>query len=100
MKTTMVHIFDLLGCIANGPTTDAALEAAPGEIREFLRFLKRHGEKVDPDGPLTTEIAAHATESSLIRKGDTAPGFETDFETQRLHDENISRSHDPCTGVT
>ena len=29
MKTTMVHVFDLLGCMANGPTTEAALEATP-----------------------------------------------------------------------
>ena len=91
MKTTMVHVFDLLGCIANGPTTDAALEAAPGEIREFLRFLKRHGEKVDPDGPFTTEIAAHATEGSWIGQGDPAPGFAPDFEPLTRQDENIYR---------
>src|SRR5437870_4504904 len=91
MKTTMVHIFDLLGCIANGPTTDAALEAAPGEIREFLRLLKRHGEKVDPDGPFTTEIAAHATEGSWIGQGDPAPGFAPDFEPLTRQDENIYR---------
>src|SRR5439155_3444493 len=91
MKTTMVHIFDLLGCIANGPTTDAALEAAPGEIREFLRFLKRHGEKVDPDGPFTTEIAAHATEGSWIGQGDPAPGFAPDFVPLTQEDESAYR---------
>jgi predicted RNase H-like HicB family nuclease len=80
MKTTMVHVFDLLGCIANGPTTDAALEAAPGEIREFLRFLQRHGEPVDPGSPFTTMIASHVMEGSWIGQGDPAPGFAPDFE--------------------
>ena len=91
MKTTMVHVFDLLGCIANGPTTDAALEAAPGEIRAFLRFLKRHGEKVDPDGPFTTKIAAHVTEGSWIGQGDPAPGFAPDFESLTKKDESAYR---------
>src|SRR3989454_12589478 len=87
MKTTMVHIFDLLGCIANGPTTDAALEATPGEIREFLRFLKRHGEKVDPEKRFTTKIAAHVIEGSWIGQGDPAPGFAPDFEPLSPKDE-------------
>lgn len=91
MKTTMVHVFDLLGCIANGPTTDAALEAAPGEIREFLRFLKRHGEDVDPDNPFTTTIAAHVMEGSWIGQGDPAPGFAPDFEPLTPEDENSYR---------
>ena len=91
MKTTMVHVFDLLGCIANGPTSDAALEAAPGEIREYLRFLKRHGEKVNPDGPFTTKIAAHVTEGSWIGQGDPAPGFAPDFEPLSEEDERAYR---------
>ena len=32
-KKTMVHVLGLLGCIAQGPTTEAALEAAPQAIR-------------------------------------------------------------------
>ena len=91
MKTTMVHVFDLLGCIANGATTEAALEATPGEIREFLRFLKRHGEKVNPDGPFTTKIAAHVTEGSWIGQGDPPPGFAPDFEPLTQEDERTYR---------
>jgi hypothetical protein len=92
MKTTMVHVFDLLGCLANGPTTDAALEATPGEIREFLRFLKRHGEDVDPDAPFTTTIATHVMEGSWIGQGDPAPGFAPDFEALIPEDETAYRS--------
>ena len=91
MKTTMVHVFDLLGCIANGPTTDAALEATPGEIRECLRFLKRHGEKVDPEKRFTTKIAAHVMEGSWIGQGDPAPGFLPDFEPLTQKDQNTHR---------
>src|SRR2546428_3579997 len=87
----MVHVFDLLGFIANGPTTEAALEATPGEIREFLRFLKRHGEKVNPDGPFTTKIAAHVTEGSWIGQGDPPPGFAPDFEPLTQEDERTYR---------
>jgi len=91
MKTTMVHVFELLGCIANGPTTDAALEATPGEIREFLRFLRRHGENVDPDAGSTTKIAAHIMEGSWIGQGDPAPGFAPDFVPLTQEDESAYR---------
>ncbi len=91
MKTTMVHVLDLLGCLANGPTTEAALEATPGEIREYLRFLGRHGEKVDPEAPFTTTIAAHVMEGYFIGQGDPAPGFAPDFEPLSQEDESAYR---------
>jgi uncharacterized damage-inducible protein DinB len=80
MKTTMVHVFDLLGCVSNGPTTEAALEAAPVEVRTYLRFLATHNEDVDTDGRFTTRIAQHVMEGSWIGYGDPAPGFSPDFE--------------------
>jgi predicted RNase H-like HicB family nuclease len=80
MKTTMVHVFDLLGCIANGPTTEEALDATPDAIRRFLALLKRKGEKVDPDAKFTTSIADHVTEGSWIGQGNPDPGFKPDFE--------------------
>lgn len=79
MKTTMAHVFDLLGCIANGPTTEAALEAAPDEIGHYLRFLKKHGAGVDPRAEFKTKVAAHVMEGSWIGYGDPEPGFEPDF---------------------
>ena len=92
MKTTMVHVLDLLGCVANGPTTEAALEATPGEIAEYLRLLKRHGEKVDPDAPIKTRIVAHVMEGSWIGQGDPAPGFAPDFEPLTPEDESVYRN--------
>lgn len=80
MKTTMVHVPELPGCIANARTTEAALEATPTEIREFLRFLKRRGEAVEPEDEFSTTVAQHVMEGSWIGYGDPAPGFETDFE--------------------
>ncbi len=92
MRTTMVHVLDLLGCVANGPTTEAALDATPGEIRAFLRFLANHGEDIDPDEPFTTHIAAHVTEGTWIGYGDPAPGFAPDFEPLTSNDEKTYRA--------
>ncbi len=79
-RKTMVHVLGLLGCIAQGPTTDEALAATPEAIRGFLRFLKRHGDAVDPKSPFTTKVAAHVTEGSWIGEGDPVAGFAPDFE--------------------
>jgi len=91
MKTTMVHVLDLLGCIANGSTTEAALEGTPGEIRVFLHFLRNHGSATGPEGTFTTRIAAHVKEGSWIGYGDPAPGFAPDFEPLSEHDEKTYR---------
>jgi hypothetical protein len=90
MKTTMVHVLDLLGCVANGPTTEAALEATAAEIRRYLQFLASHGEAVDAASPFQTRIADHVTEGSWIGYGDPAPGFTPDFEPL-TRDELVSR---------
>ena len=37
-RKTQVHVLQLLGCIAQGPTTDEALVSPPEAIRLFLRF--------------------------------------------------------------
>jgi predicted RNase H-like HicB family nuclease/uncharacterized damage-inducible protein DinB len=78
-RKTMVHVPDLLGCTAQGPTTEAALEATPEAIRTYLRFLQRHGEAVDPDAGFTTVIAEHITEGGWLGNGDPTPGFTLDF---------------------
>jgi predicted RNase H-like HicB family nuclease len=80
MRTTMVHVLDLLGCIANGPTTEEALDATPEAIRRFLALLQRHGEGVDPDAEFETLIAEHVTEGSWIGQGNPDPGFNPDFQ--------------------
>ncbi len=88
-KKTMVHVLDLLGCIAQGPTTEAALEAAPEAIRAYLHFLRRHGEAVEPENTFTTAIAVHVTEGIWLGNGDPTPGFAPDFQPLSTKDLNI-----------
>ncbi len=78
-KKTMVHVIDLLGGIAKGPTTEEALNATPDAIRAFLRFLKRHGETVDPEAPFRTTVAEHVTEGQWLGNGDPALVFQPDL---------------------
>ena len=79
-KKTMAHVLDLLGCIAQGSTTEEALDSTPESIRLFLRFLQSHGDKVKPDETLTTKVAIHITEGSWIGQGDPPSGFAPDFQ--------------------
>lgn len=79
-RKTMVHVLDLLGCIARGPTTEAALEATPEGIRTYLRFLQRHGAAVEPQAPFTTVVAEHVTQGAWLGNGDPTPGFGPDFQ--------------------
>lgn len=68
-KTTMVHVIDLMGCIANAGTTDEALEITPDAIRRFARFLAAHGDTVVPDAPFETTIAEEITEGVWLGQG-------------------------------
>ena len=79
-RKTMVHVLDLLGCVANGPTTEDALAATPEAIRAFLRFLRRHGESVDPDAPFETRVAEHVTEGIWLGNGSPYVTFGPDLE--------------------
>jgi uncharacterized damage-inducible protein DinB/predicted RNase H-like HicB family nuclease len=60
-KKTLLHVLDLLGCVVQADTTDEAIAAAPEAIRAYLRYLGRHGEKVDPDEKIETRLAEHNT---------------------------------------
>lgn len=82
-RKTMVHALDLLGCVAIGPTTDAALAATPDAIRAYLRFLRRHGEPgapSDPNAPFTTQVAEHITEGDWLGNGSPYLVFGPDLE--------------------
>jgi predicted RNase H-like HicB family nuclease len=79
-KKTMVHIPQLLGCIANGPTTEAALEAVPEAIRAYRRFLGRCGEAADPDTSFTTAIAEHVTKGDWLGNGSPYITYAPDLE--------------------
>ena len=55
--------------MAVGPTTDAALAATPEAIRAYLRFLRRHGDEVDPEAAIATRVAEHITEGYFLGNG-------------------------------
>jgi len=79
-RKTMVHVLDLLGCVAVGPTTDAALDATPQAIQSFLAFMQAHGEDVDPAAPITTRVAEHVTEGTWLGNGSPYVMYGPDFE--------------------
>lgn len=79
-RKTIVHVLDLLGCTAQGPTTEDALVSTPEAIRTFLAFLQRHGVLVDPQQTFTTTIAEHVMEGNWLANGDPTPGFRPDFQ--------------------
>ncbi len=58
-KKTYVHVPQLLGCIARGDTSDAAVEHSPDAIRAFLAFCARAGERVDPGAAFRARVAEH-----------------------------------------
>ena len=86
-RKTMVHVLDLLGCVAVGPTTEQALAATPDAIRTFRRFLRRHGEPVDPEAPVETRIMEHVTEGDWLGNGSPYLTFGPDAEP--ISDEEI-----------
>lgn len=79
-RKTMVHVLDLLGCVAVGPTTEHALAATPEAIRAYRRFLQRHGEALDPDEPFETEIVEHITEGIWLGNGSPYLIFGPDWQ--------------------
>jgi predicted RNase H-like HicB family nuclease len=61
---TMVHVPELLGCIATGPTSDDAVAASPDAIRQFLGFIAARGEKADPRAGFKTKVVEHLDEAN------------------------------------
>ena len=86
-KKTMVHVTDLLGCIAQGPTTEEALEATPAAIAAFATFLAEHGlDGPDPAAPVEVRVAEHVTEGMWLGNGDPSIVFACDEEDVRPKD--------------
>jgi predicted RNase H-like HicB family nuclease len=79
-RKTMVHVLDLLGCVAVGPTTEDAVAATPEAIRAFGRFLARHGERVDVEAPIETRVVEHITEGDWLGNGSPYLIFGPDLE--------------------
>lgn len=82
-RKTMVHVLDLLGCTAQGATTDEALAATPAAVHTYLAFMARHAAATaalpSPEVEFETAIAAHVMEGDWLGNGDPTPGFGPDF---------------------
>ena len=79
-RKTMVHVPELLGCIAVGSTTDEALANTPDAIRSYLGLLSRLGEDVDPEQPFETRVVEHVTEGQWLGNGSPYILFAPDHE--------------------
>ena len=81
-KTTMVHVLDLLGCIAQGTTTPEAIAATPQAIQGYLMFLRRHGEAVPgEDEAISVVSAEHVTKGFWVGRGSPSIIFQLDLDT-------------------
>ena len=94
-KKTMVHVLDLLGCVATGATTEAAVDATPEAIRAYLGFLHRHGERVNPEAAFRTHVAEHITEGMWLGQGSPYLVFAPDLEpvSEREIEAHLRRFH-------
>ncbi|MCK4726446.1 MAG: type II toxin-antitoxin system HicB family antitoxin, partial [Anaerolineales bacterium] len=79
-RKTMVHVLDMLGCIATGSTTQEALDVTPDAIKAYFSFLHRHGEPVEVDVPFSTQVVEHIMEGPWLGNGNPAGGFTPDFD--------------------
>jgi len=79
-RKTMVHVLELLGCVAVGPTTEGAIAATPDAIRAYRRFLHRHVGLIDPEAPFETRIVEHITQGDWLGNGSPYLVFGPDLE--------------------
>ena len=77
-RRTMVHVPILLGCVASGPTTEAALDATPEAIRAFRRFLVRSGEAIDPEDTVDLAVVEHIMTGQMLGDGSPYLSFTVD----------------------
>lgn len=78
-KKTMVHVPALLGCVATGPTTEAALEKTLAVIRDFETFLQAHDPSFEAAETVELLVAEHMMEGVWLGNGDPAIVLPTDL---------------------
>ncbi len=92
-RKTMVHVLELLGCVAVGPTTDEAIEAAPLAVRQFTTFFRGHAGSAVAAEPIEIHVVEHITEGTWLGNGSPYVMFGPDFEpvTQAALDTYLDR---------
>ena len=68
-RKTMVHVLDLPGCVAVGPTTGDAVRATPEAMRRYRRFLVGVGEAVAAGDAIETQTVEHVTDGAWSGNG-------------------------------
>ena len=65
-RKTWVFVPSLPGCVAVGPTSEAAIEIARTAIGERLDFLSRHGETIAGAETIDVVVAEHVIERDFL----------------------------------
>lgn len=76
----MVHVPELLGCTASGPSTEDALASTPDAIRAFVQFLHTHGEPVTLTDEIELDLVEHVMEGVWLGNGDPSVVFAPDLD--------------------
>ena len=77
----MAHVVDLPGCIVRAPTRDEALRRLPEAIKEYLAWLRSHGEPVGASGDsVHIELAGESVGLGPFNRRDAAALFPPDRE--------------------
>ncbi|MBA4159373.1 MAG: hypothetical protein H0X65_18155 [Gemmatimonadetes bacterium] len=86
---TRAHALDLLGCAAEGPSSDAALNAFTDTLSEWLRFLQSVGDPVPPpDAELEITVDEWIRGDAAVAAGESDVCFDADL--QRLDEREIN----------
>lgn len=75
----LAHVLDLPGCVLRGESLAEALEGMPSEIRNYMAWLKRHGEVVNEIETLELRVVETNQGFGPFRRGDRAALFSPDL---------------------
>lgn len=87
---TQIFVQELPGCYSRSPSLDEAVAKAPLKIREFLDWLKGHGEDIgESDYEIETETSEIVRGNWPVHLGDSQALFKADLRP--LEGEEIKR---------
>jgi len=88
--SAQIFVQELPGCYSRAPTLDEATAKAPRKIREFLDWLRRHGEPIDEaDFEVEVELSERIDGDWPINLGDSQALFRADLRP--LDKEEVER---------
>ncbi len=88
--STFAHSLSVPGCVARGPTPEAAVEAFPAVLTDWLRFLSGIGEAVPPtDQELEIAVDEWLATDADVAAGESDVCFAADLRT--LSDDEIQQ---------